>query len=212
MSVQIIISGDHATDLIAEINNLHKALNPQPAKTSAEKPVSEAKPEAEPVAEEKSEPAEKPKVAPKKVSLTVKEQEAAVKKMIEAGEIDDEVFQALAQKRQKEVTDALEAEKLAQDGLEAEIQTEEPTKGQDDDFDDMFDDEPDTGEEVTRDTIREIMAEKGKDDDGNQIQDNLIAMQEIFKKFVPEGEKVKVGNVPDEKLPELAAELRKVGE
>jgi hypothetical protein len=201
MSVQLIISGDHATDLIAEINNLHSALNPKPAKTSAEKPVSEAKTEAEPVEEEKSEPAEKPKVAPKKKKLTAKEQDAVVEKAIADGGIEEEDFEALTQKRQKQVTDALEAKPV-----------EETSDDSDDDFDGMFDDEPDTGEEVTRDTIREIMAEKGKDDDGNQIQDNLISMQEIFKKFVPEGEKVKVGNVPDEKLPELAAELRKVGE
>lgn len=190
MPVQIVITGEHATDAIAELQNLATALGgPVQHEVSVTLPAKAEAPADAPKAEA-------PKVAPKEEKLSRTEQEKAMKEMIEAGE-KDERFDLLTSGRQNKVTKALDAAEEADSKDEAK-----------DDFDDMFDDDDDASEEITGDHIRQMMAEKGKDADGNPIQDNLLKIREILTKHVPKGEEVKVGKIPADKLAAAYAELK----
>lgn len=194
MSLQLIIQGNHTTDLIAEIQNLAKALS-GPSETvptvqlDATMPEPPVKTEPHPI----SEPEE-----PKTKKLSVKEQDALVEQLIEDEITNGTEFDKLTKARQKKVVDGIEAKNvLAPDA----------------DVDSMFDDEPDEPQatkEVTADTIRDLMGKLGKDEAGDPIQDNLIAMRDVLSKFVPKGSDVKIGNVPQEKLGDLYASLNEI--
>ncbi len=101
---------------------------------------------------------------------------------------------------------ALEDEAQVEAGNDAEIKEEAAQ----DDFDDMFDDDADDTltKEITGDDIREMMAAKGKDKDGNPIQENLLNIREILTAHVPKGADVKVGNIPADKLASAYAALK----
>lgn len=197
MAVQIVITGDHATDAIAELKNLTKALTGpvrarEPQESFGENtfdgvaPIENDKSPAEAISEAKhEEEIEKPK------KLSAQEQSEAVKEMIEAGE-KDERFDLLSKGRKSKIEKALE---------EAEEIPVEDTgeQAEDDDLSSMFDDgEPE--EQITPDKVREIMANVGKDEDDEPIKENLIKVREILTANIPEGEEIKVGNIPQDKL------------
>lgn len=193
MSVQLIIDGNHITDVLAQVQALAQAVE-GPTLPAPSVPKAEVK--EEPKQADKPAP-EKEDDTPKK--LTRKEQEDAVAEMVKAGE-KDERFDLLTKGRQREVEDALVAN--VENGVDAENQQEE-------DLSSMFDeDDADAPEEITGDHIRQVMAEKGKDADGDPIQDNLLKIREILTKHVPKGAEVKVGNIPSDKLAAAYAELK----
>lgn len=197
MPIQIVITGDNTNQALSEIKLLATALGmdqqSQPASPAPQKtaPVEDKK-EEKPAASETE-----TKVAPKEEKLSRKEQDAAVSDMIKAGEIDKEYFDRLTAGRQKKVTEALEK------------QAEEAKKQ--DDLDDMFD-EDDAEEKITRDSIRAFMASYGKDEDGNAVQENLLAIREVLTEFIPEGVEVKVGNIPEDKIEECYGALKELEE
>ncbi len=207
MPVQIVITGDHATDAIAELQNLATALN-GPAKneagaqsnTNVSKPSAPTPQPEKSVSEETTSTSGETTVAPKEEKLSRTDQEKAMKEMIEAGE-KDERFDLLSKGRAAKVEKALE-------DAEPDAEAEDTT---DADLSDMFDDdEDDTPEEVTSDMIRAKMAELGKDADDAPIQDNLLKIREILTTFVPKGEEIKVGRIPKDKLAQVYAELKKM--
>jgi hypothetical protein len=208
MPVQIVITGEHATDALAELQNLSDALRAElqnlstALNASVEHTVSADFPRREapkPEAPAEDETKEKPKVAPKVEKLSRIEQEKAMKEMIEAGE-KDERFGLLTKVRAAKVEKALEAA----DEVDESSEKDEGLSG-------MFDDEDDDApEEVTSDMVREMMANLGKDEDGNPIQDNLLKIREILTKFVPKGEEVKVGKIPADKLADVYEALQEM--
>lgn len=207
MPVQIVITGDHATDAIAELQNLATALN-GPAKneagaksnTTVSTPSAPTPQPQKSTSEETTSTSGETTVAPKEEKLSRTEQENAMKEMIEAGE-KDERFDLLTKGRAAKVEKALE-------DAAAEPEAEDKT---DADLSDMFDDdEDDTPEEVTSDMIRAKMGELGKDANGAPIQDNLLKIREILTTFVPKGEEIKVGRIPQDKLAEVYAALQEL--
>lgn len=204
MPIQLIITGDHITDVFAEISNFASAIGGQPAKNA----VGETKPQTVSTASApstqapaKSASTEAPATGGKTKALSREEQDAAVEAMIEAGE-KNALFDQLTKGRQKAVEDGITAKETAS-----------AAGATDDDLEDMFgegDDAPEAAPVVTADTIRDMMGKLGKDEDGNAIQDNLVKIRDILTRFVTKGKEIKVGNIPAEKLPAVYAELKKL--
>lgn len=199
MPIQLIISGEHATDLFAEITQFADALrggdnSPKPEAGVSIKPNASTISAPSTPTTQVSSPATGGKTD---VKLTREDQDAAVDEMIAAG-AKDERFELLTKGRQKAVEDAL---------AKATAPVVEDTS---DDVDDMFDDVEEAAPEITVETVRDLMAKLGKDKDGNAIQDNLIKIRDILTKHVPKGEEVKLGKVPADKLASFHAELKKL--
>jgi hypothetical protein len=186
MPVQLIISGDHVTDLIAEIHNLAEATGKQTAPVQYEAVVKVEQPTTA--------SANVTSVAKTEVTkLNREEQDNAVEEMITAGQKDAR-FDMLTKGRQKAVEDGITDKKAV---------VEETT--------DLFGDEPEAPAEIINaDTIRAMMGKKGKDEDGQPNQDNLLKIRDILTKFVPKGEEIKVGKIPADKLAAVYAELSKL--
>ena len=198
MPIQLIITGEHITDIFAEIQGFASAIAgeaPKGSKVLATSAVHEAVARGEDVVVAPVKTAESS--AAKKEAETDKlsraEQDAAVEEMIEAG-AKDARYDLLTKGRQKNVDDGIAQKSKKEDAL-----------------DDMFGgDEEELEEEVTSDTVRELMGRLGKDEDGNPVQENLVKIRDILTRFVPKGEEIKVGKIPHNKLKDVVAELRKM--
>jgi len=188
MPIQLVITGEHITDVFAEIQNFAAAIGNGEVVHTVQIGTAAAKPAAAPKAAPKAAPASDGK-------LTREEQDAAVEEMIEKGEKDDR-FEQLTKGRQKTVEDGL---------IKKAASSDEETKQ--DDLDSMFDDDEPAAAEVTADMVREKMGALGKDAKGNPIQDNLVKIRDILTRYIPKGQEIKVGNIPAEKLAAAFAEL-----
>lgn len=188
MPIELKITGNHVTDIAAEVQLLAQVFgvggteaseNTVPAAPSQPAPVSTAAP------------------ATGGKTLDRKAQDEAVKEMIAAG-AKDARFDQLTKGRQQEVEKALTkpAEAAA------------PAKS---DVDDMFDDAP-AAPAVTRDQVSEMMGQVCKKPDGTAIQARALKVREILFDRIPEGMDVKVKNLPDDKLAEAYALIKQVGE
>jgi len=203
MPVQLIITGEHMTDVFAEVSNFAAAIGVEapsknvaggktqstastPSAASTQAPAKSAS-TAAPSAGGKTE------VKAEDNKLSREDQDAAVEAMIAAGE-KDERYEQLTKGRQKAVDDGIAAKDTKVDTV-----------------DDMFgDDETKTEPEVTAQTIRDMMGALGKDEKGNPVQDNLLKIRDILTKFVTKGAEIKVGNIPADKLNAVYAELKKL--
>jgi hypothetical protein len=200
MSVQLIIDGNHITDVIAQVQQLATALGGtvEPSKeagaTTSQTTTTTAAPSQEPSTSSTTQTSsgEKP--------LTRKEQDEAVKYMINQKEKDDR-FEKLTKGRQEEVEAAL-------------AKAAEPVdeKKADADLDDMFaDDATETAKVVSREDVSNLMAKIGKDKDGNPIQDKLLKIRAILVENIPEGNDPKVKNIPEDKLATVYSLIEKIG-
>ncbi len=203
MPVQIIITGDHATDAIAELQNLSTALLGgtgnvvgAPSKSSESKPSAPSQPAT---SASTAAPADGGKTETK--TLDRKAQDEAVKEMIAAG-AKDARFDQLTKGRQQEVEKAL-----------AKPAEAAPEKNDEADLDAMFgDDAAKPATKVTREQVSEIMGKVGKDKDGNGIQPRLLKIREILVDLIPDGAEPKVKNIPEDKLAEAYEKISKVGD
>lgn len=195
MSIELKITGNHATDIVAEVQALAQILGV----SSTPSPV----PQGDAVAksEQKDEPTPAKTETPTgtasvdKKTLTRKEQDEAVSEMVAAGEKDDR-YDMLTKGRQKEVDAELE-------------KAEEPA--QEDNVDDMFDDEPVEAElVVTREMVSKLMGETCKDAEGKTIQDKALKVRQILVDAIPEGQDVKVVFIPDDKLEAVYKAIQEV--
>lgn len=202
MPIQLIITGEHITDVFAEISNFANAIGGEkvPEKnvagaTSVPKPTTASAPSTQAPAQSKSTAA--PSAGGKTDDkLSREDQDAAVAAMIDAGE-KDERYDLLTKGRQKAVDDGIAAKSAPADKVDT--------------VDDMFgDDETVKEPEVTAQTIRDMMGALGKDAQGNPVQDNLLKIRDILTKFVTKGAEIKVGNIPADKLQAVYAELKKL--
>lgn len=202
MPIQLIITGEHATDLFAEIQNFATALNGTAPKnvagvtgsmTPAPSTPAPSTPAPEPTATTPSVGTDAKKV------LSRKEQDDAVKYMINQGEKDDR-FELLTKSRQTEVEAAIA--KLAAPKLDVATT--------DADVDNMFDDDIAPVITVTREQVSALMAKIGKDKDGSPIQPRLLKIREILVDNIPEGQEIKVKNLPEDKLVTVYALIEEV--
>lgn len=206
MPIEIKITGNHATDVVAEVRNLALIMGvaditvpsvsvnvPKEAgATTSQTTTTTAVPSQEPSTSSTTQTSSGDK------PLTRKEQDEAVKYMINQKEKDDR-FEKLTKGRQEEVEAALT--KAAEPADE---------KKADADLDDMFaDDEP--AKVVTRDDVSALMAKIGKDKDGNAIQDKLLKIRAILVENIPEGNDPKVKNIPEDKLATVYSLIEKIG-
>lgn len=198
MPVQLIIDGNTVTDVLAQVQDLARATGEPVGNVAAGKPQPSGSTNSAPstTSPSSTKPATEISVAGGKTkSLTREEQDVAVEEMIEAGAKDDR-YNLLTKGRQKDV-DARLAEK------------DKPQEAVEDDLGSMFDDEAPVAE-ISAQDIRDMMAKLGKDDKGQPIQANLLQIRDILTKHIPEGEDVKVGNIPEEKLAVVHAEMKKL--
>lgn len=199
MPIELKITGNHVTDIAAEVQLLAQVFGV--GGTEAPKNVAGAtstQPVSTTSAPSTSQPATST-AAPATGGKTLdrKAQDEAVKEMIAAGAKDDR-FDQLTKGRQQEVEKALTkpAEAAA------------PAKS---DVDDMFDDAP-AAPAVTRDQVSELMGQVCKKPDGTAIQARALKVREILVDRIPEGLDIKVKNLPDDKLAEAYALIKQVGE
>lgn len=218
MPIQIIITADHVTDAIAEIQKfatatgaeqVHKVVLDQPPfepDKSTPEQVAPNMDRATKLAEKGMEEA-KSEVAPKVEKLTRKEQDDVVAEMIEKGGIDSR-FDLLTKNRQKKINDVLKEGSVNHDAPEdeapVEVQKAEPETTEDAALENMFGDDEKT---LTMDDIRNEMGRLGKGPDGKSNQDNLIKIRDILTTYIPEGTEIKVGNIPEAEYPQVHAEL-----
>lgn len=204
MPIELKITGNHATDIVAEVQTLAEILGvgTAPAKNVAgetsKQPVSttSAPSQSQTASASTAAPADGGKTDAKK-TLTRKEQDDAVSEMIAVG-AKDERFDMLTKGRQNEVNAALEKA--------AEPEKEEAS------VDDMFeDDEPAAEETITREMVSKLMGATCKDENGQTIQDKAIEVRKILVDAIPEGQDIKVAFVPDDKLAEVYAAIKAVG-
>jgi hypothetical protein len=184
MPIQIVITGDHVTDAIAEIQQLASAIN-GPTEVTHTVQLQTNEPEATNDVAERIEKTEEKEANELPEKLTYKEQDAVVEEMINNGS-KDERYDLLTKKRQKAVDNVLNEANINRDEPEAE-----------EDVSDMFDDDaPETPATITADDIRTIMSKVSTGEDGAADQEKLLAIREIFTKHIPQGEDIKVGNIP----------------
>jgi hypothetical protein len=206
MSIQLIITADFSTDLVAEIQTLAAALG---GTVPAQAPKHEAGATTVQTASTTSapsQPAETSTEAPvdggktdEKKTLSRKEQDAAEAEMIAAG-AKDARYELLTKGRQNAVDAAI-----------AKAAAAPAETAKDADLDDMFSDSaPAAKTGVTRDQVSELMGKIGKDKDGNPIQARLLKIREILVDNIPEGQEIKVRNLPEDKLDAVFALIEKV--
>lgn len=195
MPIKIEITGNHATDLVAEVQTLAQimgvgAVPAQPMVAEAPKPVSA--PETT-----KTETAPTGTASEEKKTLSRKEQDEATAEMIKNGEKDDR-FELLTKGRQNEV--------------EAALAKPAETEKTEESVDDMFDDESsEQAEVITREMVSKLMGETCKDKNGKTIQDKAVAVRKILVDAIPEGEEIKVAFIPEDKLVAVYEAIQKVG-
>ncbi len=224
MPIEIIIKGNHATDVFAEIRNLADALSPKPAENTASVPAPKAK-EApkkdEPVVEDDDfEFGEEKKAAPKtKAKYSAKDQKEIADNMIAEGEIDDEVFADLNKTQQDRIKKALAApkkteekkdeKKAAPKDEELDFDSDEEEEKEELDFD--SEDEDDAEEVVNLDTLRDLVEKKSRDKDGKVIPTIYAEIRDEMKKIIPTGQAVKFGSIPQKKVASFYAFVKKLG-
>ena len=213
MSIQLIIEGTHMTNVLSEIATLYKAMHPTPFETT-EQVTDRVTIIAEDQEKAHSDLTNEPVVAefkpPKETDVAIdlsgkkplakvsrKDQEKRVKEIIAAGEVSLDEIQLFSKKNQKLIIDGMAAKATPDVPITHDAVT--PTG-------DLFGYEPEVTE-VDRDMIRDKMLSLGKDGDGKPRQDVLLKVRECLQKHSPKGEDVKVGNIPDDKLAALLADL-----
>lgn len=203
MPIEIKITGNHATDVVAELQTLASICgvgtvsSKEAGATISQTTTTNSVPSQE-TAQLTSSPAVGGTVAEK--PLTRKEQDDAVSEMIKAG-AKDARFDKLTKGRKDEIEAALT--KPAETADEKKV---------DADLDDMFaDDTTAAPKVVTRDEVSALMAKVGKDKDGNAIQPRLLKIREILVDNIPEGQEIKVKSIPEDKLAAVYALIEKVG-
>lgn len=208
MPLQLTITGDHATDLISEVQQLAQAFEGGEKKTivttkAKDLPLPEGKVLADKVDPESDVKSggiveiqdEKPKVAPK--NLTTKEQREAVKEMVDAGEKDDR-YDRLNNTNQKRVDAAIEKAQS--------VEKEEPEQT---DIEEAIAETEDS--EVTIEMVREKMGELGKDKNGDNNRENLIAIRDILVQYIPEGKDIQISNIPSDELANFYESISEIG-
>lgn len=203
MPIKIEITGNHATDLVAEVQTLAQIMGvgavPAPLGNAV---GATSKPSESTTSATTSQPAtstEAPSTggkadAPK--TLSRKEQDEATAEMIKNGEKDDR-FGLLTKGRQNEV--------------EAALAKPAETEKTEESVDDMFDDESsEQAEVITREMVSKLMGETCKDKNGKTIQDKAVAVRKILVDAIPEGNEIKVVFIPEDKLADVYAAIQKV--
>ena len=206
MPIQLIISGEHVTDLFAEIQNFANALNNSVAITVTTENVPQQRVNVENAVPYSEGPSAQEKVATPtgtvaevKKTLNRKEQDQAETEMIENGEKDDR-FEFLTKARQNNIEASL-------------AKAAEPVTEEDDDIGGMFDDEDDAPvKTITREEVAELMAKVSKDENGDHIRTIALKVRAVLVDNIPDGEEIKVKNIPENKLQAVYDAVKKIGQ
>lgn len=200
MSIEIKITCNHATDVVAEIKNLALILgvgeinvelapSQQPVRYGVDLTGKESVAFSEPVTQTTT-----GTVKP----LSRKEQDEAVKYMINQGEKDDR-FALLTKGRQTEIENAIaKLNTVVDDPSDANV-------------DDMFVDDA-SEKVVSREDVSVMMAKVGKDEDGHGIREKMLLIRAVLVENIPEGLEPKVKNIPEDKLATVYSLIEKIGD
>lgn len=202
MPIELKITGNHATDIVAEVQLLAEVFGigtatPKNIAGATSKPsesTTSAPSTSQPVTSTEAPSTGGKADAPK--TLSRKEQDEATAEMIKNGEKDDR-FGLLTKGRQNEV--------------EAALAKPAETEKTEESVDDMFDDESsEQAEVITREMVSKLMGETCKDKNGKTIQDKAVAVRKILVDAIPEGNEIKVVFIPEDKLADVYAAIQKV--
>lgn len=206
MPIQLIITGDHTTDVLAEVKALADATGisaPQVHVRTIGKPVPAPQPVGiDEVTKEKikkeNEAAAESETEEKTKKLGRGDHKREADKMIAAGEKDEKIFPLLSKKQQERVTEALEAV------------VEEPKE--EETIDGLFDDDDDQEEEkeITIDDLRSLIESKCRDEDENDLPEAYAAVRQEMRKVIPEDKKISVSNIPQNKIAKLYAAIENI--
>lgn len=193
MGIQIIIDGQHSTDILAELKILTEALHKKEEVKKIEEEVKE-----EPKKKEETKPVNvanlinhsrkdrQEEILTKENSrLYGFEHRRFAEKMIKEGAIDHDIFPKLNKKHQEMVRNA--------------IFKEEEDKS-----------EPIFNEEISIEKIKYyIQSRTTKEENGKRIDipEKYAVAKKILQKYIPDNVKFKLHNVPKEKLNEFYLEL-----
>jgi hypothetical protein len=207
MPVQLIIDGNGITDILAQVHQLADATGRNPALVQHMVPnhvIAETTDDMFGANNAVAKRLEKAADA----KLSREEQDVAVEEMIAAGAKDIR-YEQLTKGRQRAVDDGIAANEAA-DRLRVDgVAANEAAKPDDqDEFEDMFATDDAPVEVVTYEMIRNLMAEKAKDENGDAIQGMLVKIQHVITSHVAKGEKITIRNIPEDKLATVYAELK----
>lgn len=207
MSIELKITGNHATDLVAQINMLSEIFGGTVVQTFAGLDVSH-KPDvvAEPIEIYADKPSKEVESAELPEKLNRKEQDTAVEEMIAAG-VKDARYDLLTKSRQNAVNDGLaETEVAAQEEPVEEVVEEAASS----DVDYMFEDAPKDNKSPTREDVSMLMAKIAKDKDGAWLNEKALKVRAVLVENIPLGQDPKVRNIPEDKLGVVYAALKKM--
>lgn len=218
MSIKIEITGNHATDLIAQINTLYEAFNPQPIETpqtvnpnikqanypyvgeERQSQKDEKQIELFPDEPEQSERPEKPK------KLVGKQHKIEADKMIAEGKKND-LYPLLSFAQKNRVDEAL--------GIKPKPEKEpEFTPPPVERKADVVEDKKQNvyvkkGEviQVNKSTLRDLITEKCVDENGKDVPEKYASITKIMRNAIPSVLDVKISNIPENKIPEVYYEI-----
>lgn len=183
--IELIIKGDHVTDVIAEVDALANALGiVKQARAVAEDKSFKEQLVEESVKVSRASTEKKPKQYPYMKQVKVADE------MIENGEIDEEKFLKLNRKQQERVEKGIETkEELEQKDLpRVNFNGVDPKEA--------------------RVKIAELIHEICADDNGQPIPEMLIKVKERIALFADGSKEAKVKFVSDDKLADLYAAIK----
>lgn len=224
MSIQIIITGDHSTDVLAELKTFSAALTPDECPFDVDEGMNRSKE----LFKKGMEEAERSEIIatgevgqvlnkegtgwedPKPTKLSGPQHKIEADKMIDAGEIDDDIFPLLSQRQKDRVLEAMKTEEDL-DALEkGEFEVvSEPEQPIDQNFNDVEvtnveEDEPTTEDKlIDTESLKALMSTVCRDENGKDIPEKYSATRNILRSAVPEGKDIKISNIPAEKLKEV---------
>ena len=230
MSIQIIITGDHSTDVLAELKTLSAALTPDECPFDVDEGMNRSKE----LFKKGMEEAERSEIIatgevgqvlnkegtgwedPKPTKLSGPQHKIEADKMINAGEIDDDIFPLLSQRQKDRVLEAMKTEEDL-DALEKgefEVVSEpelSATNAEPNEPEPELsatnaepEDEPTTEDKVIdTESLKALMSTVCRDENGKDIPEKYSATRNILRNAVPEGKDIKISNIPAEKLKEV---------
>jgi DNA-binding Lrp family transcriptional regulator len=212
MSIQLIITGEHTTDLLAEIKTLADALSitPPPKMERARELVQEGVEQAESVARAVIETAaengfashsipcdDEEEIVKKVTTIKGKQHVIEADRMIEEGK-RNHMYAFLSTRQKNRVDAALAVKKNVESLPDDTFVSGEPKEPELAFGDDMI-----LPEKITLDEIKALIKERTKDDNGQDIPDMLQSAFKLVASYIPKGDEVKISNVPYARYNEL---------
>ena len=199
MGIQLIISGEHSTDLLAELQTISTALTGgnDRAKELASNEIDNIEEKSSDV--EVADTPDEPANLPKPTKLTGIEHKREADKMIASGEVDLDIFNLLSKNQRERVTKALSDDRSIVDDVVVDTVEE-----------DTVDNVEESIPVTTVDDIKTLINKVGRDENGNDDPSKYAHIRNILRDAIPEGQEIRVSSIPQYKLRDVYESLGEV--